>query len=182
MKIGRQPFNLYLATLLGLGVICGCQTDKNKTAHPLSTLRLHQEINPDTAGHSEDALVFREHPIKLTVDREPFLTEAFVKEAKVVDAVGGFALSIQFDRRGSWLLEESTAAARGRHIVIFSQFANPNEDKINQGRWLAAPKIQKSITDGLIIFTPDATREETERIALGLNNIAQKLATGKEIK
>ena len=43
-----------------------------------------------------------------------------------------------------------------------------------EGRWLAAPRINKRIADGVLVFTPDATREEAEQIALGLNNLAQK--------
>ncbi len=171
---------MYLAMFVTLGLICGCQSEKSSRKHPLSTFRMHQEMKQDPMGNAEVASVFREHPVMMTVARAPFLTEANVQGARVIDALGGFALSVQFDREGSWLLEQFTAANRGRHLVIFSQFVNPKEDKLNQGRWLAAPRIQANISDGLLIFTPDATREEAEQIALGLNNVAKKLQTGKE--
>ena len=33
----------------------------------------------------------------------------------------------------------------------------------------------RTITNGVLIFTPDATREEAERIVLGINNAAEEL-------
>ena len=44
-----------------------------------------------------------------------------------------------------------------------------------EARWLAAPRISQRIKDGVLVFTPDATREEAERIVRGLNNVAIKL-------
>jgi preprotein translocase subunit SecD len=145
-------------------------------------LRLHLETKPEPMGHTEVVEVYRGSPVKFSIDKAPFLTEAMVKEAKVIDVTGGFALQIQFDRQGSWLLEQYTSANRTKHIVIASQFVEPGEDKINKGRFLAAPQINNHITDGLLTFSPDASREETERIALGLNHVAKKLETGKEVK
>lgn len=178
-------FNIYFAMALLLGWSCGCRTDhtqKSKNKKPLSTLRLHQEMHADPMGRTEEALVFRGQPSKLIVNKDPFLTEANVKEAKVVDTMGGFALSIQFDKQGSWLLEEYTAASKGKHIAVYSQFMLDAERKLNTGRWLAAPLIHNHIADGVFIFTPDASREEAERIATGLNDVASKLQTGQEVK
>jgi hypothetical protein len=175
MMIGRSRFNLYLVLALGLGLICGCNTTETKRKKVLSTFRLHQEVTPDASNRSQQVNVYRDHPVAFTVDRAPFLTEVNVKEAKIIDALGGFALSIQFDRQGTWLLEEYTTANRGRHLAIFSQFDEPNEEKLNPGRWLAAPLIQNHITDGLLIFTPDASRAEVEQLVLGLNNVAKKV-------
>ena len=42
-------------------------------------------------------------------------------------------------------------------------------------RWLAAPLITKRISDGVFIFTPDASKEETERIVNGLKNVIKQL-------
>jgi hypothetical protein len=59
----------------------------------------------------------------------------------------------------------------GRRLVIFSEFGK----KLSQNRWLAAPLIQRRIENGLLVFTPDATRAEAEEIAAGLNRVAEKL-------
>jgi preprotein translocase subunit SecD len=178
-------FNIYFAIAVSLGLVSGCMsahTEKSKDKKPLSTLHLHQEMHADPMGRTEEALVFRAQPVKLIVNKDPFLTEANIKEAKVIDNMGGFALSIQFDKQGSWLLEEYTAASRGKHIAVYCQFMPGGEHKLNTGRWLAAPLIQNHIADGVFIFTPDATREEAERIATGLNDVASKLQTGQEVK
>lgn len=180
MKNRWLRFNLYLTLGLLLGWCCGCQTSKAKK--PLSTLRLHQEMNKDPMGGSEEISIFRAQPMKFTVNKTPALTEANIQAAKVVDTPGGFALTIQFDHEGSWLFEELTASSRGRHIAVFSQFMDTGQHKLNAGRWLAAPRIQTHIADGFFSFTPDATREEAERIALGLNDVAARLKTGKEVK
>ena len=74
-------------------------------------------------------------------------------------------MSIQFDHQGTLLLEQYSTLNRGRKFAIFTQFG----DKLKESRWLAAPIISRRITDGLLMFTPDATREEAEQIARGLN-------------
>ncbi|HEV2394995.1 MAG TPA: hypothetical protein VG146_21810 [Verrucomicrobiae bacterium] len=175
MVIHRRRFNIYLLVALQAALLCGCKTGQSEAKKQLGTLRVYEEVNPDPMGHSQEVAIYREHPSSLTVSKEPFLNEVHVKEAKVIDVVGGFALRIKFDREGSWLLEQYTSADRGRHLAMFSQFYEPSEKKLNAGRWLAAPLITNHITDGVLIFTPDATREEAEQIARGLNNVAKKL-------
>jgi hypothetical protein len=182
MLVRGNGFNLYLTLAVLLGSVVGCKTAHSEDRKVLSTLRLHLETRPDPMGRTEVVEVYRGSPVKFSIDKAPFLTEASVKEAKVIEVTGGFALQIQFDRQGSWLLEQYTSGNRTKHIVVASQFVGPGEDKINKGRFLAAPQINNHITDGLFIFSPDASREETERIALGLNHVAKKLETGKEIK
>jgi hypothetical protein len=161
-------FNSYLLLgLLLLGAV-GCKSMKKKEA---TTLRLHQEVSADSSGRSSPVPVYRENPIYVNVEKEPFLTEGFVKKASVIDALGSFQIMVQYDQQGTWLLEQYTTAHRGRRIAIFSQFGSV--------RWLAAPLTTKRIADGVLVFTPDATREEAERIVLGLNNVAKEVQKGK---
>ncbi|HVV73744.1 MAG TPA: hypothetical protein VHI52_19925, partial [Verrucomicrobiae bacterium] len=122
MKICSRRFNTYLALLLLAGAFCGCQSGKSSRKHPLSTFRLYQEMKADPLGRTEEVSVFRDHPVTMTIEKAPFLTEANIQSAKVVNDLGGFALSVQFDRQGSWLLEQYTSASRGKHILVFSQF------------------------------------------------------------
>ena len=176
MIIRAHRFNTILLLSITVALACGCHTPKSKQKQVLATIHLHEEMNPDPMGSTEVITVHRDPLVTMNVRKEYFLGEANVKAASVVDTLGGsYALSIQFDRQGSWLLEEYTAASRGRHIAIFSQFVNPKEDTLNKGHWLAAPKIVNHITDGLFIFTPDVTREEAEQIAVGLNNVAKNV-------
>lgn len=175
MMMGWNRFNIYLLPVLALGLVCGCQNPERQRKRQLSTLRVHLEAPRDGTKRSEPVPISRDDKVMVNVEKSPFLTEASVSEAKIVDTVGGFALSIEFDRQGSWLLEQYSTANRGKHFAIFSRFVPETGQPLNEGRWLAAPLIPRGITNGVLFFTPDATREEAGQIVLGLNNIAQKL-------
>ena len=173
MKFATIWFNIYLVTVAAC-LVSGCQSGKagkNKTA---STMRLHLEVNPDGTDKNGPVSVHREQPFLVNVERQPFLTEHHIVNAAVVDdPPAGFHLSIQFDRQGTWLLEQYTIASKGKRIAIFSHFGHPTEDEKGEARWLGAPAITQRIADGILSFTPDVTREEAESIARGLNNIAK---------
>ncbi len=164
-------FNIYFC-LLSLAVfglaLSGCKTgDEGKKSKQATLLRLHLEEQPDQSDRAEAITVFRAAPVKLAVSKAPFLHEASIVSATLVEAIGGFAIRVDYDRSGTWLLENVTATNKGKRIGIFTLFTEP--------RWLAAPMISQTIRDGVIIFTPDATREEAERIVLGINNMVKKL-------
>jgi len=178
MMIQWNRFNIYLLAALVIGLLCGCNTAESKRKKRVSTFRVHAEMNTEAMDRTEQVRVYRAQPFLMTIDKQPFLTEEFVKEAKVIDVLGGYELQIQLDRQGTWLLEQYSSALRGKHMGIFSQFCGPPDEKLNQGRWLAAPLVQARITNGVLVFTPDATREEAEEIALGLNNVAKKAGNG----
>ena len=182
MMICGNRFNIYLAVGVALILACGCRTEEGKKKHVESTLRLHLEALPDTTGHTESISVLREHPVPITIEKSAFLSEAQVAESKVVEGTGGFALSIKFNRQGGWLLEQYTAANHGKRIAVFSAFCANPDAKLNEGRWLAAPVINKRIADATLTFTPDATREEAEAIALGLHNVAEKQGNLEDTK
>jgi preprotein translocase subunit SecD len=174
MKICPRAFNTYLSALLVL-VAAGCRTegdankglDTKKKGKELSTLRFHLETFPDQPERTETIKVHRETPVEVTVERRSCLDEREIEEASVVDWMDTFVLRIRFTRRGGWLLENLTASNIGKRLAISSQFG--------QTRWLAAPMIMRRISDGVFYFAPDASREEAERIARGLNNAAAAL-------
>ena len=168
MKVLARRFNIYLALATLLGLFCGCQTPQEKQT---AALRVHIETSPDPAGTSQTISVLRSDPVLVTIKSEPFLTEANVVAVKVMDATGGFAIEIKFDENGAWLLEQYSAANPGRHFVIFGQWG----DKVANGRWLAAPLITRRISGGRLVFTPDCSREEADRLVLGLNNTTKTI-------
>ena len=172
MKILWPSFNLFLPVTLAVAVACGCQTPAEKKSRKLlSTLRLHLEATRNSTKAYERVPVYRAKPVWVNVEKVPFLTEGHVTRAQVRDVVGGFALSVELDHRGAALLEEYTTANRDRRLVIFCQFG----DQLKDFRWLAAPVVSRRITDGVLTFTPDATRDEAEEIARGLNNVAKRV-------
>lgn len=171
MITGRNRFNIYLLSVTVLALAAGCQTRGEQKEKGLATLRVHLEVIPQSMDFSTSVPIYREKPVMVTVDKSPFLTEANVAEAKVMDVPGGFDLQIKFDRRGTWLFEEYTTTNPGKHFVIFSAFG---DKKKKEARWLGAPIINGRVSNGVLTFTPDATREEAELIARGLNIVAKK--------
>jgi hypothetical protein len=177
---GRCRFNIYLLLLCAALAGSGCastdpqkiQKKKDKDKLKLSaTLSIHLEVPVETMSFSKRITVFRDKPVTLNVDSSSILTEANITEAKVLDTAAGFALQIQFDRQGTWLLENYSTTNPGKRYAIMCEFG----DKTKESRWLAAPVIPRRISNGVLTFTPDASREEADLIVLGLNNVARKI-------
>jgi hypothetical protein len=166
----RGRFNLYLLLALVATIACGCRTHKNDKSKQLATLRVHMQTGAGGISPAKKISIYRASPVDMSVEQEPFLTEAHVASAQVVNALGGFEIQIQLNRQGTWLLQEYSASNSGQRYAIFSQFG----EKGKESRWLAAPQFTRLINDGIIQFTPDATREEADEIVLGLNNLAKK--------
>lgn len=169
MVIRLTRFNTYLLAAALIGLLTGCETASSKSKKQLATLRVHLEAGGDMGGRGEKVTISRAANITLNIDKYPVLNESLVKQAGVVDVMGGFMMVIEFDNRGKLMLEQLTASNPGKHFVIAAQFGE--KDKATQ-RWLAAPLISRRMADGTLSFTPDATRAEAEEIARGLNNVA----------
>jgi hypothetical protein len=168
MDIVSRRFNIYLLAALSAVLFCGCASGK-KNSKVVTLLQVHAEAT-DTSSFTKKVKVFRESPATLRVDQSPLLTETDVKRAAVVEALGGFALAIEFEARGRWLLDQHSSLHKGQNLVIFARFGA----KEGTERWIAAPILSHRITDGTLIFTPDATREEAELIANGLGEQKKK--------
>lgn len=171
MNFYALRFNLYLLLVMAaMLAVTGCKTDKTKKADKhVSSLRLYLENRAQVPGSGETVSVLRASPVLVTIGREPFLTEANVTAAKLLETPGGYAIEVRFDESGTWILEQYTSANSGRHIAIFSQWSDQTKDS----RWLAAPIISHRIANGILAFTPDASREEAQQIVTGLNNQAK---------
>lgn len=170
MRSRLGPFNCILVAALGVAaLVVGCRSPQERqAAAELSTLRLYLETDFDTTGDKTAVVpVYRASPVLVRIAREPFLDEGAITDARVLDVVGGFAIALRFNLHGTWVLDNVTTSYRGQRMVIHSHFT--------ESRWLAAPKITTSLKDGVLVFTPDATREEAERIVRGLNNVAVRL-------
>jgi hypothetical protein len=180
MRIRWERFNTYLIPLLAMALVVGCESMEKKRKKQEALLRIHLEARSDEIKLSDPVPIYRAQPIMIRVQRAPFVTEENVKHAKLVETVGGFGLQLEFNRSGRYLLEQYTAANRERRLVIFAEFPCPTNLDLQVSRWLAAPKISQRITDGMLTFTPDASRQEVDQLAIGLNNVAKRLETGKE--
>jgi len=178
MKIRFFSFNSYLCwgVCLLLALTGGCSSSKEKkkkedySKREEASLRLYLEVNPDGSDRNGSIAVGRQAPFTLNVEKRAFLTEFNIEKASLVDAYGGFSISVQFDKEGSWILEQYTTANKGKRMAIAAEFGHV--------RWLAAPVIEQRIGDGLLVFTPDASRAESERIVSGLNRVAKLVKSG----
>src|SRR3954453_7725931 len=134
MVTAVRRFKTYLHITMALALLCGCQSPETKRKKALSTVRVHLAVKQETTDRTEQVPIWRENPFIVNVQKSPFLTEAYVIEAKVVEVVGGFALRLQFDHEGTMLLEQYSRGNPGGHFAIFSQFASPPDEKLNKGR------------------------------------------------
>ena len=176
MIIGVGRFNAYLLLVVA-SLAVGCKSaEERRQAKSVTAFRLHLEADP---GGTESSAVIEIAGAKLSVNNTPFLDESSITNAAVVETRdGGFAIRVQYDRHGTLVLDSVTRSNRGRHLGIFTQFGH---EKLEQTRWLAAPFIGSSISGGVLIFTPNSTREEAEQVVLGLRNVSEKRRKGSWI-
>lgn len=139
-----------------------------------STIRLHMETTADSGASSGKIKLMKNspQPVVLTVEKDAFTDEGFLENARLLDTVGGPMIALKFDTRGALRMQMWTVSKPGRRIAVWARWTD--------GRWLAAPMTVRAIEDGVLVFSPDATREECERIVRGLNNVAIKLGNQKK--
>src|SRR5689334_23173191 len=119
MKTRLAAFNIYFL-LLAVILSCGCKSpEERKKSKEASTLRLFLASAREKSG-LHGVVVNRQNPISFSVEREPFLTEADLESAAVVDVPGGYAISAQFNGHGALVLEQLTVAHKGQHIAVQS--------------------------------------------------------------
>ena len=167
-----ERFNIYLALALLFCLTGGCRSAESKKKHASTHIQFFLEANSSPATPSQQAPVFRENPVRYRFLQRPFLDDGSIASAEVLHDLGGFALKLQFNRDGTFLLEQASTAYRGQHYIVFCQWAEAPNWKLNSGRFIAAPVFNKHVADGVLIFTPDASEEETKQIVTGLNNDA----------
>jgi|YNPNPStandDraft_1061719.scaffolds.fasta_scaffold01264_7 preprotein translocase subunit SecD len=167
MNLLRLRFNYYLfAVLLLTAAGCASGPDR-KSRKEESVVQLFMEAEADIGDQTAVIQVVRSVPVPVRIYKRPFLDSSELVDAAVVDVVGGFVVQLQFTAHGALVLEQVSTAHRGSRIAVFGIFPG--------GRWLAAPVVANRITNGVFVFTPDATREEAERLVRGLNNVAIRL-------
>jgi preprotein translocase subunit SecD len=172
MKIRRARFNIYLWLSLSLIMAAGgCHTANNEKKAPkkgYALLRLHLEVNLDGTDKNGTVMVGRRTAFPVTVNKLAFIEASHLGRVSLLDDDhGGFKMKVQLNRQGTWLLEQYTVANKGRRIAVFAE--------LEDFHWIAAPLITQRISDGVFTFTPDVSREEAEKLVLGLNQAVKKI-------
>ena len=168
MKVLLPRFNMILALVLFVSL--GCKTaEEKKKAKEATFLRFHIETNVDGTKHNAPVPIYRANPILVGVERNAALDEDFMDKVELVaaDEFGNVAIKVTFNATGTRRLDYVTSSNKGKRLAVHAKWT--------ESRWLAAPLITKRITNGDFVFTPDASREECERIVSGLNNVIAKL-------
>jgi len=171
MNFYGRRFNLYLLLTVTLALVSGCAHFKKKEA-PTAAMRIYIESDPGQSSASKTISLLRSQPVLVNIVNEPILSEEDITAAKLMAAPGGFAVELKFDETGSWTLEQFSASSPGKHLVIYGQWG----EKLVNGRWLAAPSINRRMAGGTLTFTPDASHEEAEQLVNGLNAYAKQNA------
>jgi preprotein translocase subunit SecD len=167
MKIRLTAFNSILLAVFFLG-LTGCQTDKEREKKKeVTVMRFHIESNAYAPNHTAIVSIGRNALFNVTIDNDWFLNEGDILRATLVDNAGDWAIMIEFDSHGTLLFDSVTGRFRGQRLAIYADFGPK--------RWIAAPVINYKNSSGKFIFTPDATREEAERIVNGLNNVSKEV-------
>jgi hypothetical protein len=128
MKRWRRSFNIYFALVcLALAAGCAAFREVNNHTNPKkqqSTIRLYIEGQKADAFTSGTVLVTRNR-VPFTIEREPFLTEADLAKASIVNdpsGDGGYSIQLTFNNHGTMVLDMITADNKGKHIIVFSHF------------------------------------------------------------
>ncbi len=185
MRIQPGCINLFFGLFLWLCLGAGCATGDDssssskdskeqkdeKPEKQATTIEFRSET-PSIGMGTGRIKVFRAHPVTLNVEKNAFVDGGFVEQARLIDGLAGPMIYIKFTTQGALRLQMATVTRPGRRIAIYARWT--------EGRWLGAPLITKPLEDGEILFTPDATRDEAERIVRGLNNVAIKLENQKK--
>lgn len=165
MKMPLPTFKLCLAVAALAVGLCAC-AEFGKPKGPLAILRLHVQVSPDGSDRSSPVQILRDKPMQINVEHAPFLTEQSLTNAVLVESLDTYAIKLQFDSTGAMILEQYSVAYRSRHCAIFCQWG----DKTQTNRWLGAPIFTRPISDGTLVFTPDASRDESAEIVTALKN------------
>lgn len=193
MKERRGSFNLFLglATLVLCWGVHGATPEekqrekeleqkKKLEAKQMAQIRVYREVT-DFSGRASElgtlgvnkATVGRTDPVEMTVQRDAVLDERDVKRATLVEQRDqSYSIAVEFVQRGSMVLHMNSVAAKGQRLVIAARWSD-GTNVFN--RWIAAPLQRRALDQGIIVFTPDMSREESAIFVRGLNNVAIKL-------
>lgn len=163
MKSCLKTINIYLlgVALLMVAVV-GCESKEEKQKKS-AMIQLHLEVDGDVVRRSSEVPIIRSTPVMINLAEDVIVPDYYMESARMVETPeGGYAIRLKYDLQGTWTLRNVTAVNIGKHIGVYAAF-HPDT------RWLAAPVINKAITNGVFSFIPDASREEARRIVDGVN-------------
>mgnify|MGYP007063836269 CR=1 FL=1 len=116
--------------------------------------------------------VYRENPKTVHVAPKPILVgdSGMLKETHMIDTQDGLhALQINFTTRGQALMEYLTTNFRNRRLYIILAQSDASKTNGVNSRCIGASYIRQTMRSQSMIFTPDASRSESEDIVELIN-------------
>ncbi len=168
-------FNLHFVVLLAVFAV-GCSSpDEKVRKRQIASLRIHVEGRRNIMVEGPKA-VFRNGTVVNILNDAALSDMSLVSAELLEDQVGGFRIKLAFDEHGKSKLEAISINNREQRLAVFVSWSTGSKDKEKAGeaRWLAAPVMYSRNGSGILVFTPDATREEAEIIVRGLNKMVKK--------
>ena len=170
MKSWRRNINAIFCALALLSLFSACGTTSQKKKKDEAIIKIHLERVADNKSDQSDVPVYRANPVYIHIDTTDILNNYDIANASVVDIEGGYGIRLVFNDHGARVLENISARNAGKRLVIYASWP--------EVRWIAAPRITGRIGNGELVFTPDTTREEAEKIVKGANAVTEKMAKG----
>jgi len=155
---------LKLLTVIVLSTGCNypVETKRNK-----AQIAFFIEEFPQQEAETMLLKVYQASPKMVHVAPKPVLVggPGMLKDSQVVDTQDGLhAIQLNFTTRGQALMEFLTTNYRDRRLyVVVAQSGQSKTNSVNS-RCIGVSYIRGTIRSSTMIFTPDASREESESI------------------
>jgi preprotein translocase subunit SecD len=156
----------FLKLLAAIFLFAGCnypvEIKRNK-----AQFALFIEEFPQQGAKTMLLKVYQASPKMVHVALKPVLVggPGMLKETRVVDTQDGLhAIQLNFTVRGQALMEYLTTNYRDRRLyVVVAQSDQSKTNGVNS-RCIGASYIRQTLRASSMVFTPDASREESESI------------------
>jgi len=188
MKTWLRSFNIYFLAA-GAVLASGCGSNRLSPNKEYATLSIFME------GRQAESLAVHigRDPTPMYIAPEAILTEEDLRKATLVDHPDGtYDIQLTFNDHGKLVLDMQTTSNKGKHLILFAKFPpkgwkepkegdaagaeKPLPGQPRMSAWLAAPLIAgNGLSNGSLLFTPDASHAEAQQIVRGLNNMASAL-------
>jgi len=168
MQTAIYRFNIYYlyGLITGLVLLVGCKSpEQRRVDDMIGGMRLHIASGIRQRQTQEPVIIAG---VSIYTDKQFFADERSLTGCQVYDSEGGgFTMRFDFNLHGKLALEAATADNPEKQIAIFIQYG---EKKLDKASWVAAPRIRKRMSEGVLEFSPAVDRQSAEDMALALSN------------
>ena len=156
------------ASIMIIAVGCNYANYSVETKRDKAQFALFVEGFPQQGEDTKLLKFYQASPRFVHIDPNPVLKgdSGMITASKVIDTQDGlYAIQLDFTTLGQSVMEHITTNFRSRRLyVVVAQSADNSKTNRVEMKCIGAKYIQQTISAPYMIFTPDATREESEDI------------------